>query len=322
MNRWSWLFLLLAGCATPGSRWFKGETVTCDEVAAARLSLAERSEPLSAPVEGRLLMDSAFCEAELGTREKSEPLLTAALAKSAGLEAEAEAVRAALDGREGKLDEAAGHLDNAVLGGFDDLERVIGSPSFRSLLASPAHQRSLLALAAANTPLEPRVRRLAQVLGVEPVTPVVVGAHPSYGVGGFALWRGRVLESHYDADNDETVILLEELIPHAVSAEDDRASGLVWTVERGIGRTHSTEAELLPGEVPVELKPTGRFFGIRPRGFPRAWVEATDLEVVGRYLGRSPFVYRGETGEAPTLDVVQALPFEEELRPDQGSEER
>lgn len=307
--------LLLASCATPGARYFAGEAQSCDAVRAAR-PYAQAHPELSADQRAEALLDLAHCQAEAGKTDEVEPLLAEAETLHVQARATADAERAAL--RFPAAPEEAVALFKKALGeGFGDLDLVLSGKEFAALVEAPALERYLVALAAAAEPVEPRVAALAARLKQHPVSPVVVEANPAYGLNTFTLWRGRVLEAHYDADNDETTVLLEEVVAHAHpagGAEAHQHAETVWTPGGFVRRPHAHLADE-QAEERSEYEATGRLFGLRLAGFPRELVEAPDLEVVGYYTGRTPFAYRGEQGEAPTLQAVRAVPFSSGVHP-------
>jgi hypothetical protein len=307
--------LSLAACATPGSRYFAGDATGCDDFRAARTYAAEHPE-LSADVRAEALLDLARCEAEAEKPGDVEPLLLEAETLAVKARATADAERAALRFAAAP-DEAVALFKNALGEGFADLDLVLDGKEFAGLVEAPALERYLLALAASADPVEPRVVALARRLKQHPVSPVVVDANPAFGLNTFALWRGRVLEAHYDANNDETTVLLEEVVSHAHPGAGREAHQHVETVWTPGGFVRQPHAHLSDeqAEEQTEYEATSRLFGLRLAGFPRELVEAPDLEVVGYYSGRTPFDYRGERGEAPTLQAVRAVPFNSGVHP-------
>jgi len=306
------LFLmpLLCACASPGARYFAGDSRGCDDVRAARGYADEHSE-ITPDQRADALIDAAHCEVKDGHPENVEPLLAEAVKTSPHAQGAADAERAALLAEKGDKDGALEAFKKAMAEGYTDLDDVVQDAEFEKLLALPELERSFVALAASEEPVAPRVQALAEKLKQRPVTPVVVEANPDYGLNTFTVWHGRVLESHYDRDNDETTVLLEELAAHEHDGGGDEAHQhyeVVWTPGQGFIRQPHEHLHA-DNEQHIEYEATGRYFGLRVQGFQRELVEAPDLEVVGYYTGRTPFAYRGEQGDAPTLEVIRAVPF-------------
>jgi hypothetical protein len=310
MRRFTWISLLLAGCATPGAKYFAGEAESCLDVDQARPYALQHESELTAEQRAELAVDSAHCQAE-ANKGDIEPLLTEAIKLDPDAVGDADAERAALLAQQdGKSDEAVALFKQALSEHFADLDLVLTGGEFEKLVRIPALERPLLELAAQEEPVAPRVEALAEKLGQRPIPVVVAQANPKYGLNTFTVWRGRVLESHYDEDNDETAILLEEMLEHEHEGEGEEHQHYetVWTPDSGFTKmAHEHNHE--HAEEHVEWEATGRLFGLRVRGFPRELVEAPDLEVVGYYLGMTPFVLKGTKGDAPTLEVLRAVPF-------------
>jgi hypothetical protein len=306
LSTWAW------GCATPSARYFAGEAQSCNDVLAAK-SYADGhpSNEVGPEQQSELLADTAHCQAEAGSSDADvETLLLESLKLDPKAAGTADAERAALLANAGKLDEAEAKFQLAITEGFHDLDLVLSGKEFEKLRKAPSSEKLLVEMAAAEEPVAPRVRALAEKLGQNPVSMVVVEANPKYGVSTFTVWQGRVLESHYDEGNDETTVLLEELAVHTHEGEGEEHQHFetVWSPESGFVKQPHQHVDEVP-EAHEEIEATGRLFGLRLKGFPREVVEAPDLEVVGYYIGRSPFFLKGEQGEAPTLDVVRAVPF-------------
>lgn len=305
----------LCACATPGGRYFAGEGRSCDDVRAAR-AYADAHAEITNDQKADVLLDTAHCEVLAGAPQNVPALLDEAVKLDPKESADAQAERAALLAKDGKQEEAVAAFQAALDGGFSDFDQLMNWPEFEKLVAAPELERALVSLAAEDEPAEPRVLRLAEKLHQVPVTPVVVEANPDYGLNTFVFWRGQVLESHYDRDNNETAVLLEELVPHrhAGSGEKHLHFKRVWLPSQGYVQVPHADARD-QSDAEVEYEATGRLFGLRVPGFPRELVEAPDLEVVGYYIGRTPFTYHGEDGDAPTLQVVRAVPFESGVHP-------
>ena len=240
-----------------------------------------------------------------------QTLLLEAIKASARALGPADAERAALLAEKGEKDAALDAFKKALAEGYTDLDDVVEDAEFEKLLTLPELERAFVALAASEEPVAPRVQALADKLKQRPVTPVVVEANPDFGLNTFTVWRGRVLESHYDRDNDETTVLLEELAAHehqGEGGEQHQHYEVVWTPGQGFIRQPHEHLHA-DAEQHIEYEATSRYFGLRVQGFQRELVEAPDFEVVGYYVGRTPFAYRGESGEAPTLEVIRAVPF-------------
>jgi hypothetical protein len=300
--------VVLGACVTPGGRYFAGESESCRDVEEARAFAESHAADLTEKQHAELLVDHAHCLAETPDGGPIEPLLVEAEKHSPEARGHAEAMRAAVAAQEGKVEEAEKHLEKAVELGFSDLELVLTGTEFEPLLKLPALEDELVHLAADEEPVEPRIQQLAVKLGQKPLSVVVSDANPKYALHTFTLWRGRVLESHYDEDNDETTILLEELLIHGhINHGRHTHTERTWSPFGGYQRIQHTHVE---SDLDEEDEATGRVFGLRMKGFPREVVEASDLEVVGYYVGHTPMVYRGERYDVATLDVVRAVPFD------------
>lgn len=308
--------LCLAACATAGNRYFAGEGRSCEDVAAARV-YQDTHPGLSDAQKSDVALDTARCELLADGGADVGPLLDQAVKLDPKSAPDVDVERAAVLARDGKMEQAVTTFQGAVDAGFSDFEQLMNWPEFDKLIAAPELERTLVSMAAQQEPVEPRVLRLADKLHQVPVTPVVVEANPAYGLNTFVIWRGQVLESHYDAQANETAVLLEELVPHrhAGPGEAHLHYMRIWTPTAGYVRVSHRDAKTASSDAEVEYEATGRYFGLRVPGFPRELVEAPDLEVVGYYQGRSTFSYRGEEGEAPTLQVIHAVPFESGVHP-------
>ena len=105
--------------------------------------------------------------------------------------------------------------------------------------------------------------------------------------------------------------LLEEVLAHSHTGEGDedhQHEDIIWTPSNGFTRVAHEHLHLRE-EQHTEFEATGRFFGLKVKGFPRELVEAADSEVVGYYLGRDIFELEGKEGQAASLDVIRAVPF-------------
>ena len=231
MRRFTWVSLLLAGCATPGAKYFSGEAETCVDVDEAQPYAKQHEADLSTEQRAELAVDAAHCQAEAGKGD-IEPLLTEAITLDPEAIGDADAERAALLAQqEGKSEEAAAAFKKALSEHFEDLDLVLSGKEFEKLVRMPTVERPLLELAAQEEPVAPRVEALAEKLGQKPISVVVAWANPKDALNTFTVWRGRVLESHYDEDNDETSILLEEMLEHEHEGqgEEHQHYETVWT---------------------------------------------------------------------------------------------
>jgi hypothetical protein len=118
MRRLTWLGLLLAGCATPGAKYFSGEAETCTDVDEARPYAQQHEAELTSEQRAELLVDSAHCVAEAGTGD-IEPLLTEAVKLDPEAAGDADAERAGvLAQKEGQADAAVALFIKALSEGF------------------------------------------------------------------------------------------------------------------------------------------------------------------------------------------------------------